>query len=214
MFYIIASPQSGVGKTTLATHVTQTLAQQGSTILIDAESQQEAYQWSQRYTRDFAYEHFIFDPQDHHRLSKRIQQLKQHYAHVILDISAQDHPAFRSVLFLADKLIVPTHPTTPDVAALKDMAHLMVAVKQYNPELKAYLVINKAPLTDTTALNEIKTLLRQVPDVKLLEMVLRDRQEYRDTLSDGHTVLQLVKHPAKDDFIALMAEILDDQFVS
>lgn len=209
MLYILANQKGGVGKTTLATNLTVALSNKGTTALLDADPQQSSYKWAQRSEHDFHSEHIFFDPNDAETLRKRVKELKKEYEYVVVDMAGADTKAFRSVLFEADKLIVPTQPSQTDIEVLPLMVKLVLAVKQTNTNLKPFIVINKAPSNSrSTEVDEVQALLATVPHVKHLKTVIRDRKQFRDAMRSGESVLGMGSSKAKDEFNEFLVEIL------
>ena len=78
-----------------------------------------------------------------------------------------------------------------------------------NPKLKPYLVTNKAPAnTKSTEVAEAVALLKDIPDFKILNTIIRDRKQWRDASANGLSVAEMGSSKAKDELNSFILEIL------
>ena len=189
--YLISSSVRQSGKTTLATNLTAHLSRQGRTILLDIDAKQTAYQWALQSSLNFESEHLIFEPNNADMLKQRLIQLKPHYAHIVIDADGTDSKAFRSLMFLADKMIIPVSSSARDQQHLSEMLQLAIAIKQFNSELQIYIVLNNVKSeTDKQEIENTKRLLKNLPTVRFLNSIIYEDEDFKAALESGQSIWQ------------------------
>ena len=136
--FTIAHRKGGVGKTTLATNLAVALSNKGKTLLVDTDDQKSAYNWNE-YRQEKLNSISVID-----NLGKTLQPLNDEYEFILIDIAGRDSEVFREALLISDKLIVPTQASILDLELLPYIADKVTTAHKLNPELKAYIVINRA----------------------------------------------------------------------
>lgn len=187
--YLVSSCVKQSGKTTLATNLTEKLSRQGRTMLLDIDAKSSAYAWAQQASRDFDSEHLIFDPEDAEFFRQRLTHLKKYYQFIVIDADGTDSHALRSIMMMADKLIVPISQLE-DQHMLNEMILLAIAVKQFNPELQIYIVMNRQMYSTAQAeLSKAKQLLHHLP-VHFINSMLYEEEEFQTALVEGESIWQ------------------------
>jgi chromosome partitioning protein len=106
MFVALIGHKGGVGKTTAAIHLAAVLHQDGPTLLIDADPNRSALEWSRRGSLPFK----VMGQ------NQAIRHIADH-KHVVFDTKARlDRTELDELAAGVDLLIV---PTSPDIAYLK-----------------------------------------------------------------------------------------------
>src|SRR5690606_17498707 len=114
-----------------------------------------------------------------------------------------------SALQVADKLIVPTQPSQSDFDCIPFVFQMYNTYLEENPKLKPYLVINKAPAnTKSIEVADAISVLKDVPDFKILNTIIRDRKQWRDATASGLSVSEMGSSKAKDELNSFILEIL------
>ena len=189
--YLVSSCVKQSGKTTLATNLTDSLSRQGRTLLLDIDAKKCAYDWAQQTSRQFDYEHHLFDPNDAEFFKTRLAQLKQHYADIVIDADGSDSKAFRSIMFVADKMLIPLSTDLKDYENLTELLQLAIAIKQFNPDLQIYVIFNKVTAAlQQDELERSKQLLQDLPTVRFLNSIIYEDQALQTALSDGQSIWQ------------------------
>ena len=125
----VANLKGGVGKTTTAVFVAAGLHRLGRTLLVDADAQQSALEWSQQ-DPIFPFTVVSLPVRDLHR---RLADLGQGYDHVVIDTGPADGAIIRSAVMAADLVIVPASPTGLDVNRLMPTVELLAEVDAIHP---------------------------------------------------------------------------------
>ena len=116
----------------------------------------------------------------------------------------------KSGLVVADRAYVPIQASQFDVWTLDQMDSLVNQAQGLNPDLEAYVVINRAstnPMVEES--NEARKMLDEFDSLVLLESIIRDRIAYRKAARDGMAVFELPKldHKACAEINSLYQEI-------
>ena len=166
--FTIAHRKGGVGKTTLATNLAVALSNKGKTLLVDTDDQKSAYNWNE-YRQEKLNSISVIDS-----LGKTLQPLNDEYEFILIDIAGRDSEVFREALLISDKLIVPTQASILDLELLPYIADKVTTAHKLNPELKAYIVINRANANPkNNEVNEAKKFIAKYNELTFSEKLLR-----------------------------------------
>ena len=201
--FTIANRKGGAGKTTVATNLAVALAQKGSTLLVDTDDQLSAYNWNE-YRENKLNSLAVLN-----NLSDTIQPHFDEYEFILIDMAGRDSELLREALLISDVLIVPTQPSILDLEILPYVANKVSQAQEINPDLKSYVVINRASSNyrNVEAI-EAKKYIDNHPTFKLLDTVIHDRKAYRDAMLDGKAVIEMNDQKASDEINNLLSEIL------
>jgi len=212
----LLNQKGGVGKTTLATHVAGALAQHGastqlstssSTLLIDADPQGSALDWSQRrqqqgYARLFS---VIGLPRE--TLHQEAAQFAQDHQHVIIDGPPRVAALARSAILASDLVLIPVQPSPYDIWASAEMVALIQEAKIYKPTLQAAFVINRK-VAGTVLGRDVRNALKEQP-LPALQTDVGQRIVFADSVAAGALAQELEPMgKAAHEIACLMQEIL------
>lgn len=201
--FTIANRKGGAGKTTVATNLAVALSRKGSTLLVDTDDQLSAFNWNE-YRADKLSSLATLT-----NLSDAIKPHFDSYEYILIDMAGRDSELLREALLISDVLIVPTQPSILDLEILPYVANKVSQAQEINPDLKSYVVINRASSNyRNVEAVEAKKYIDGYPIFKLLDTVIHDRKVFRDAMLDGKAVIEMSDSKASDEINNLLSEIL------
>lgn len=186
MIIAILNQKGGVGKTTLAIHVAATLAQQNRVLLVDADQQGSALDWSAARKQDPLFP-VVGLPKP--VIHKELSVMAQDYAYVVIDGPPRVYEVARSAIIASDLVIIPVQPSPYDVWAVKEIVDLIKEATVYKPSLKAVFVINRK-IVNTAIGRDVSDALSEYPYPVLKSQVCQ-RVGFAESAADGQTVFEM-----------------------
>ena len=208
MIIALLNQKGGVGKTTLATHIAGELAMQGSSvILLDADPQGSALDWTQRRSQNGLPRLFSAVGLARETLHQEAPELARRCDHIVIDGPPRIAALARSALLAADLVLIPVQPSPYDVWASAEMVSLIREAQVFRPALRAAFVINRRVST-TVIGREARNALTDQPLPSLLSEV-RQRIVFADSVARGQLACELdVDSIAAREIAALTDEVL------
>lgn len=209
MIILFAGQKGGSGKSTLASNAAAWLALKGKDVLlVDADRQGTCSRWSE-YREENSKLPAVQCVQKYERITKALKDLDTRYQYIICDVAGRDSTEMRSAFLAADIAIIPFRPSQADLDTLPHVAEIVSAASDLNPDLTCYALLSMAPTNPV--INEAKEaaeFLKDYPELKTLNTIIRDRKAYRDALSDGKGVCEMRNDKAQSEIDHLMNEVL------
>ena len=209
MIILFAGQKGGCGKSTLASNAAAWLASKGHDVmLVDADRQGTCARWAE-YREENSKLPTVQCVQKYERITKALKDLDSRYQFVVCDVAGRDSTEMRSAFLAADVAVVPFRPSQADLDTLPHVAEIVSAASDLNPDLVCYAVLSMAPTNP--AINEAKEaaeFLKEYPELKTLNSIIRDRKAYRDALSEGKGVCEMKNDKALEEINDFMNEVL------
>jgi chromosome partitioning protein len=210
MIVLIGGEKGGAGKSTIACNLAAFLAyRKKDVILLDADPQKTSSAWS--YRRSLITEHDLPKPNNTEKtgdIYNAVLDFSQRYEHVIIDTGGRDSKELRSALIAADVLYTPIKPSQIDVDTLGKMNELVEHAATLNKKLKAFSLITHVPTNpNMDDKNETQIILNQLPNFNSSNILITYRSCYWRTMGKGLSVLEYTDDKAKNEFLALGAEV-------
>lgn len=181
----LLNQKGGVGKTTLSIHIAAELAMASKVLLIDADPQGSALDWSAQRQESARFSVVGFPKPVLHR---EIAALGSGYDWVIIDGPPRVNELARSAIAASDLVLIPVQPSPFDVWAAKDIIDIVNEFSIPKPNLETRFLINR--LFPNTMLGaEVKEALASF-DVPVLASTIRNRTEYAKAARAGLTALE------------------------
>lgn len=185
MIIVIGGIKGGSGKTTIATNLAVMRATSKKILLVDADEQKSAWEWSQQ--RDCAFPDckencFSTVCMSGKAIYHNLTRLKDDYDDIIVDTGGRDTTSQRSALSIADKLILPFKPSSVDIWTLVPIQGILNEC--VNEKLKIYAVISQADASGKDN-EESKNIIKEFQNIKTLETTIGNRKAFRNASAEG-----------------------------
>lgn len=200
MIIAIGNTKGGVGKTTLAVQLAIIRATAGREVwLIDGDRQgTAAAAIAARAEAGKLPGIACAQYPDGPNLRAQVQQQRDKWDDIIIDVGGRDSTALRAALILADTLLVPFAPRSYDVWALDDMAALIDEARSVRDGLRAVAVMNQADPGDHSTDNaEAAAAVKEVPQFIYLPIPIRRRKAFSNAGGAGLGVSELTPRDPK-----------------
>jgi len=204
MIVVVGGIKGGSGKTTIATNLAVMRSASKKVLLVDADEQRSAWDWSQQ--RDHLLTP-VLNPSKP-RISKgpetdltfvtvcmagkaiysNLLRMKEDYDDIIVDTGGRDTTSQRAAISVADVLILPFKPSSIDIWTMVPIKDILDEC--LNPRLKVYAVISQADAKGKDN-EEAIGILNDFQNVTILKTMIGNRKAFRNAAADGLGVIEL-----------------------
>lgn len=201
----VQNQKGGVGKTTLAIHISHALALKGARVLlVDADPQGSARDWAAAREDKPPFSVVGLDRPTLHR---DLPPIAKDYDHVVIDGPPRVSDLARSAIIAADLVVVPIQPSPYDVWAANEIIKLIQEASVFKENLKSVFVINRR-IVNTAIGRDVGDALAEY-SIPVLKTVISQRVGFAESAATGRTVLDIdPKGAAAREILALTKEIL------
>ena len=198
MIVVVGGIKGGSGKTTIATNLAIMRALDGSDVLlIDADDQETASDFTmlrnERAQAEATYTSIKLTGQ---AVRTETLRLADKYADVVIDTGGRDTTSQRAALTVADVLLVPFVPRSFDVWTLEKVGDLVREMRVANPDLKAYVFINRADPSGRDN-DEAADVLQETEGLEFIRTAIGTRKAFGNAAAQGLAVSELKPQDAK-----------------
>jgi chromosome partitioning protein len=204
MIIVLGGIKGGSGKTTLATNLAVMRSMVKKVLLVDADEQKSAWDWSQQ--RDHILTPTLYPskpgiskgPESHltfvtvcmsgKAIYSNLMRMKDDYDDIIVDTGGRDTTSQRAAISVADILILPFKPSSIDIWTMVPIKAILDEC--LNPHLKVYAVISQADAKGKDN-EEAIGILNDFENVKILKCMIGNRKAFRNAAADGMGVVEM-----------------------
>lgn len=205
MIISVQNQKGGVGKTTLAVHISHVLANLGARVLlVDADPQGSARDWAA--ARD-SQPPFSVVGLDRPTIHRDLAAISVNYDHVIIDGPPRVSDIARSAIIAADLVLIPVQPSPYDVWAAQEVVNLIQEASVFKEKLKSVFVINRKIVNTAIGRDVVEALADY--KIPVLSSQVCQRVAFAESAATGQTVLeQPGNSQAINEITALVNELL------
>lgn len=199
MIIVVGGIKGGSGKTTIATNLAVMRSRSKKVLLVDADEQKSAWDWSQqRDVCDSSPLKGIFSTvcMSGKAIYSNLQRLKEDYDDIIVDTGGRDTTSQRSALCVAKKFILPFKPSSIDIWTLAPIKQILREVLCVNADLQTFGVISQADAVGKDN-QEALEILKEFEDIKALDFTIGNRKAFRNAAAEGLGVCEIFPEDKK-----------------
>jgi len=205
--FSVSNQKGGSGKTTLSMNLAAGLSRRGRTLVIDADPQGSASQWSGSASEDQPFPVSVISVSGN--LTHEVNRFSRDYDYVVIDCPPTlETENTAKAMVAADTVLIPVLPSPVDLWASVRLANTIEQITQIKPQLRARIVINQ--LEPRSALSRAMQEALAEFNIPALNSGLRRRAVYRNVAIEGRSVYCVGKQgqPAVDEIERMIEEVL------
>lgn len=215
MILLIGGEKGGSGKTTLAVNLAAIRTKEvDNLLLVDTDRQPTSSYWCLVREEKNVMPRVASIQKFDKAVKTEVQAFKSKYDDIIIDAGGRDSPELRASLLVADKAIFPLRPSQFDLWTLGKINGLLDDVKELNPNISAFVVLNQvAPNPSSRDTEMARELIGEFDNLKLLNTLICSRISFCRAVINGMAITEYKPedHKATEEMISLYKEIFENE---
>ncbi len=193
MIVVVANIKGGAGKTTIAANLAVFRSQNASDVLlVDADSQKSAFDFAAVREEEGHQPEITSASIIGRSAGSEIRKLEPKFDDIIVDVGGRDSTTLRSILLIADVVVIPFLASQFDGWALELMDNLVGDSIEFNENLETIGFLNKVDTNPKINLTEeAQELAKGCKFIKIKDITIGYRVAFRRSTADGLAVNEL-----------------------
>lgn len=193
MITVVGGIKGGGGKTTIATNLCVMRSEEGKRVLlVDADEQRTASDWASQRTALGIETKWVTIQLSGKAIHSELRKMLENYDDVIIDVGGRDTSSQRAAFSVAHKCLIPFKPKSFDMWTLGGVKTLISEAKGFNPDLKAYAVINQADSRGSDN-DDAFDMIKEASEFFCLPTPIGHRKAFANAAAEGLAVVELKK---------------------
>lgn len=194
MIVLVGGEKGGTGKTTISTNIASLRSHAGKDVLlVDTDQQSSAAYWCGTRDENKITPRISCVQYFGKGFTNQVKDLARRYDDIIIDAGGRDSTELRDSFLIADLVVIPLSPSQYDIWTLSRMHELVEKSLSFNPNLKVFIVINRASSNPTIKeASEAKMALEEFTSLTLSSAIIKDRIAFRKGVPNGLAVNELI----------------------
>ena len=213
MIVSVINNKGGAGKTTLAINLSSAFGQKKETLLIDSDPQESVSAFVERRCEKEYPPLFSSVKITGNGLRNEAVRLSKKYSIVTIDTGGMDSVEPRIANIVSDLVIFPILLSLYDLKAFEETIKSFKDAKIYNPKLKGLVVICRVSPNPflKKKISQLKDFILSIEadDLFLADSIIYEREIYRESSSEGKSVIEYDNNKAKGEIDGLVKEIFE-----
>lgn len=210
MITIVGCNKGGAAKSTTAINIAVALSLRGADVcLVDADAQRSVSKWyANRENAGLSAGITLVEKRDN--ISQTLRSLNEKFDHVIVDVSGRNSRELITGCTVAHQIIAPHQCSQLDMETLQELEQQLVAIRDLNPDLKAWVyqaIATTNPVIKGNERHEFLEFVSDISGVVPLNSVSSYRKIYRDVIPEGKSAVESDNENARNEVLALVEEV-------
>ena len=198
MIAVIGGTKGGSGKTLLATNLAVMRAEQRrDVLLIDADEQASATLFTRQRKQTKGETGYTSIQSFEADVVEQVRNLKSKYDDIVIDVGGRDTASQRAALVVADIFVMPFAPTSVDLWTDDTVIALLKEARPFNPDLRAYAIINKAFPSGSDNIEAANMLQEHLDYWNYLDTPIGNRKAFSTAFGRGLAVSEVLPRDRK-----------------